>query len=685
MAFGSVTLVPGVSTDRTPTLNQAGVSQSQLIRYKDALLQKYGGWARYFPFALAGTVRDLHGWADLNSNTHLLVGSTTALQFLTTQGGVQSALTITPQTKISDFSPNFSTTSGSPTVAIVDSNISNVTTFDAVFFNTPVAVGGLVLSGLYPIASITGASSYTITAAKNATTIVNNGGVVPVFTTAINSAKVNIALTLHGQSIGDTINLPIATTGNGVTILGNYTVIDVTDVNNFSITVTNQATASGSFSMNGGSAELIYYISLGPAPSAQGYGLGLYGAGLYGFGTSGGSSQTGTPITATDWTSDNWGSFGLACPSGGGVYYYDPTGGFSTAVLIATAPIFNGGIFVSTTLQILFCWGSTEPQGIGVSRDPMLISWSDQGDFTNFAVTSTDQAGSFRIPIGSVIRGGMAVGQANLFWTDLDLWAANYAGFPLEFGFAMIGSGAGAISAHSMQRLRGSVYWMGPNNFFSYGGGGVQVIPCPVWDAVFQNINTAFSANVRAMPNTPFNEAGWLYPSSASVSGECDSYVKFNITEPNQPWDYGLLARAAWIDASALGMPISATSNGIIYLQETTNNADGAAITSSFTTGYFYIAEGQEYAFVDQIIPDMIWQTFDGSSTSASIFLTFHVTNYPGDTPTDYGPYQITSATEFITVRFRGRQMSITLQSADSGSFWRLGKIRYRYGPAGRR
>jgi hypothetical protein len=436
--------------------------------------------------------------------------------------------------------------------------------------------------------------------------------------------------------------------------------------------------------MNGGLAQIVYNISLGPPPIGAGYGLGGYGAGGYGLGEGSGTALTGTPITATDWTSDNWGEIALACPFGGGVYQYDPSSGFLNASIIPTAPAFNGGIFVSTTLQILFCWGASQSQRIGVERDPMLISWSDQGDYTVFTPLTTNQAGSFRIPIGSVIRGGMAVSNQSLFWTDLDLWAANYAGFPLVFGFNKIGAGAGAISSHSMQQLRGAVYWMGTSNFYSYSGEGVKVIPCPVWDAVFQNLNTTYAANVRAMPNTGFNEAGWLYPSTASTNGECDSYVKMNITEPGMPWDYGSLPRSAWVDNSILGSPVGATPTGVIYYQETTPDADGSPINASFTTGFYYIAEGEDLAFVDQIIPDMKWGTYGGTN-GAQVSLTFNVVDWPGDTPTSYGPYTMTSTTEYISVRFRGRQMSITVSSIDVGSFWRLGKLRYRWAAAGRR
>ena len=108
-------------------------------------------------------------------------------------------------------------------------------------------------------------------------------------------------------------------------------------------------------------------------------------------------------------------------------------------------------------------------------------------------------------------------------------------------------------------------------------------------------------------------------PTSKASSGECDSYVKFNVLEQGQPWDYGpanAMQRSAWTDQSILGMPLSANQNGIIYQQETTANADGAALNASFTTGYFYIAEGEDFAIVDQILPDFIWGTYGATPTA---------------------------------------------------------------------
>jgi len=435
--------------------------------------------------------------------------------------------------------------------------------------------------------------------------------------------------------------------------------------------------------MNGGKVELVYKITLGPPAAGVGFGLGAFGAGGFGTGVTP-SQQTGTDIAANSWTTGNWGQILIACPINDGIYYWQPGSGFQTASIIPQAPPYNAGIFISTTQQILVAFGSSVAVGIGVQQQPLLVQWSDVGNFFEWKANANTQAGNFTIPLGSKLVGGTAVSNQNLLWTDQDLWAMNYIGPPDVFGFNKVGAGMGLTSAHAVQQLRGSVFWMGPTNFYSYSGGSANVIPCSVWDAVFQNLNTNFLSNICAMPNTPFNEVGWEYPSSASINGENDSYVKFNILEPGAPWDIGSLPRSAWIDQSILGMPIATTPSGIVYQQETTPDADGSPLVSSFTTGDFYLEESEQFVFVDQIMPDMKWDTFTGT-VSAQIQLTFNVSNFPGDTPIQYGPYLVTQATEYLAVRFRGRLMSITVSSADLGSFWRLGSIKYRFAPSGRR
>lgn len=677
MPFASVRLVPGVNTEKTNLLNEAGVSQTSLIRYRDHQIEKLGGWELYFPTPVAGTPRALWGWQDLNQVNYLGVGTTTQLDVIA-NGTLQN---ITPQQFTSDFAPNFSTTINTATVMVVDPNIANVTTFDVVFFNTPISVGGLILSGAYAINTIVGATSYTFTAFTVATSSVANGGAVPVFTTTNASSVVSVLFTAHGLSVGNTFVAPVSTTVGGVVIHGSYRVVTVPDVNHFTITAASQATSGTTVSMNGGNAEIIYYINLGPAAAGVGYGLGGYGLGGYGTGVVP-ASQTGTPITATDWALNNWGEIFLANPRGGAIYYWQPNGGFTNASSIPGAPPFNNGIFVAMPEQILVAWGSSVYEDIGVQQDPMLVRWSDIENFFEWTVTSTTQAGSFRIPNGSTIKGGTQGPQQAIIWTDIDAWTMNYIQQPLIFGFNKVGSGAGLIAARAHAQLRGVVYWMGPSNFYAFSGSGVVTIPCTVWDAVFQNLDTTNADKCWAWPVTPFNEIWFFYPSSSNTTGECDSYVKYNVLEGE--WDYGSLPRSCGIDQSLLGTPIAATPTSLIYQHEHGYNAAGAAMVVSFTTGYFLLGEGEDFAFVDQIVPDFKWGTFSGSQF-ASVQITFRILNFPSDTPNVYGPFTVTQATQLIATRFRGALMSITVASSDLNSFWRLGRVRYRFSPDGRR
>jgi hypothetical protein len=685
MPFGSLTLSPGVNVERTPMLLRAGLSSSSLIRFKDSLVQKYGGWQIYYPpppsqgVPVMGIPRDLHAWQDLNNNKHLAIGTTQRLNVLTNG----TLIDITPQTLTTNPSPNVSTTINSTTVTVTDLGISNVTQFDSVFFNVPVSVGGIILDGLYPITGGSG-DVYTITV-PNPATSTSSVDSIPIFSTTINTSTVNVMFTNHGLTTSSVVVFPVATAVGGVTIQGTYDVITYVDPNNFKISAGSRATSTATnVPMNSGNLQLVYYITLGPAPASQGYSVGGYSTGGYSSGSAGGGQQTGQEISAVDWTLDNWGSILTACPKNGGIYYWDPAGGFQNASIISEAPPFNTGQFVSMSEQILVAFGSSVHEGIGWQQQPLLVQWSDAQNFFQWTASAATQAGNFVLSPGSMIVAGLAGSNQNLLWTDLDLWAMNYIGPPLVFGFNKIGAGMGAVSLHSIQQLRGSVFWMGKTNFYAYTGAGANVVPCPVWDAVFQNLNTNYLQNIRAMPNTPFNEAGWLYPSAASQNGECDSYARFNISEPGTPWDIGPLQRSTWIDQTVLGNPIATSSSGYIYQHETTPDAGGVAMNSSFQTGYFYLAESEEFVFIDQIIPDFKWGTYSGSP-SATINMTFSVLNYPGDTPTVYGPYAVTYQTEYISVRFRGRLVSVNVQSDDLGSFWRLGSIKFRYAPAGRR
>ena len=668
-------LIPTVNTESTPTLNESGISSCQFVRFKSGLPQKLGGWAKLFPSLLSGIPRSLHPWQDINGVDHLAIGTTTAL-YVITDGTLDN---ITPQTLTSDFAPNFSTVMGSSNVTIIDPNISNITTLDSIFFNTPVSIGGIVLAGVYPITVFGGTHTYEINSAIPATATVNNAGGVPLLAVNSGSSIVTVTLANHGLSVGSAFTFPIPTTVGGITVVGTLQVLTAPSSSTFTISGPTQATSSTSASMNGGNAQLIYYINIGPAAVGTGFGIGGFGSGGFGSGAVP-SSQTGTPITATDWTTDNWGSILLACPANGGIYQWAPDEGLQNAGLVSGAPIFNSGIFVAMPQQILVAYGSVST---AQQQDPLTVRWSDILDFTNWTVSTTTQAGSFRIPTGSMIVGALQGPQVALIWTDLAVWAMQYIGFPLVFGFNQLSSGCGLIGPHAAAVMRGGVYWMGNSSFFVLSGGGVQNIPCSVWDVVFQNLDTANQTKCVAGPNSTFDEIWFFFPSITGGTGECDTYVKYN-TDENGAWDYGTLPRSAWIDQSVLGQPIATTPSGIVYQHEVSPDADGQPLVWFFQTGYFAITEGQDLAFMDWFFPDMKFGTYSGPQ-SATVLMTIFATGYPNQAPKVYGPFTLNAGVKFINLRLRNRLISVKFEGSDLGTFARLGNCRYRLAKDGRR
>jgi hypothetical protein len=696
MPHAAFKLIPGVDENKTPALNEAAISYSQFIRFifdrtLGGLVQKLGGWTQFYTNPIGSIVRCLWAWEDTNSNSYLAVGaegnSGGSLQIITS--GI--ANDVTPQKTIVNVAVSVSTVSGSNEITITDTG-RNVSSYDVVDIQTQISVGGLVLFGQYQCYNSTGAANtykiYAMDVLGNpalATSTVTNGGAVAQFGTTSGSNVVSVTLNNHGYVVGDTFPVLVASTVGGITFYGNYVVTSITSGNVFTIAGTTVASSTTTGFMNSGNAHYVYYRGVGALPGGTGWGIGGYGRGGYGTGTAP-TITGGTPISAVDWTLDNWGEILMACPLSGPIYEWSPTSGSPRASVIPEAPPVNQGMFVAMPQRQIVAFGSTFTGIV----DPLLIRWCDVNDYNQWIASITNQAGSYRIPKGSRIVQAIQAGQQGLVWTDLGIWAMQYAGPPYVYQFNELGTGCGLIGRKAAGSMSGSVFWMGQSQFYKLSGNGVEPIRCPIWDVIFQDLDTTNLDKIRFAPNSRFGEVSWFYPTKSN-GGEINAYVKYNIYLDQ--WDYGELSRTAWINESVLGPPIGAgvlpggTGNFIIQ-HETSKDAVNASnqpipMISSFQTGYFVINEADNKMFIDQVWPDMKWGYFNGTQ-GANVQLTFYVTDYPGETPIVYGPYTLTQATKFITPRFRGRLVSIKVESSDIGSFWRLGNMRYRFQPDGR-
>lgn len=761
MPHASLKLIPGVDQNRTPALNEAAISESNLIRFVPdrngtALPQKLGGWTRFLSLPMTDTVRALHAWADTNSNSFLAIGSEDGVFTSETAGAI---INRSPQRYTANPVVSVSTVSGSSQITMNDVS-SFVTSYDGIYIVTPISVGGVILSGYYGTTAFNN-DAYLINSVNilgapvPATATVTAGGVVPQFSTT--NADINVLVTLpnHGLTAGSTFSILIPTTLGGVTLYGNYVIQQTPAVtaNTFVIAASFAANATTSVFMNGGRARIVYYTGQQAVPPPVGYGDGFYGFGGFSGGsfvggrvyvptsittvgtvatvtvptnvyvipgsvitiagttpsgyngtwtvtsaTAGISSSTFTfsvpttlgPQTAagtlkvnlwgfgstTDWSLDNWGEYMVASPHMGGIFYWNPASGSDHCDIMPNAPPVNEGMFISMPERQIIAYGSTF-NGI---QDPLLVRWCDVGNFTSWVGTVTNQAGSYRIPKGSMIVGGLQGPQQSLLWTDIALWSMQYISQPFIYSFNEIGTGCGLVGRKAAATMSGVVYWMSQSQFFSLSNGGPEPIQCPIWDVIFQDIDTAYWQNVRCAPNSRFGEVSWFYPTIGS-GGVPTKYVKYN-TLTNQ-WDFGTMGRTAWIDQSVFGPPIGAGDNLFIYQHETSPDADGTPMVSSFKTGYFALSDGDSKTFIDQLWPDMKWGYYNGVP-SADVSITFYSTDYPGLPPTVHGPYLVTQSSDYITPRIRARLIAMEVSSNDIGSFWRLGNIRYRVQPDGK-
>lgn len=689
MPHASVKLKPGVDQNETPALNEAGISTSNLIRFiydrsQGALIQKLGGWTKYYPNTAPAIIRALWAWEDTQSNSWLAYGTqtiSTFAQLAAISSGIQTV--ITPRYAEDDVTAAASATAGSSFITITDATTTGITQYVSVYITTHISIGGVVLFGLYecdPNGYI-GATTYTVQAVDAlgvplAATSTTTTTYLPLFSVTNGSTMVTVTLPDHGFAVGETFPVLMSTTVGGTTFLGSFPITSVIDADNFTINAPTTPTSTATGYLNGNLAHYVYSYGVGSIPSGTGYGIGAYGSGGYGTGTAV-TPSTGDPIEAQDWSLDNWGEVLLASPINSytppfqPIYQWAASSGAPFATIIPNAPPVNDGFFVAMPQRQIVAWGSTF-NGI---QDPLLIRWCDVNNYNDWIGTVLNQAGSYRLPKGSKIVGCIQGPQQGLVWTDIGVWSMQYVGQPYIYSFNELGSGCGLISRKAAASINGTVYWMGPSQFFSLTGSGVQPVACPIWDVIFQDLDQSNVDKIRVAVNSRFGEITWYYP-TMSNGGEVNAYAKHNVLLGT--WDFGTLGRSAWIDQSVLGPPIGADPTSLyLYQHETSTDADGQPMLSSFQTGYFAMNEADVLTFVDQVWPDMKWGYYGGAQ-SATINITFYVTDYPGQTPKTFGPYPVTQNTTFISPRFRGRLVSIGISSDDTGSFWRIGNMRYR-------
>ena len=533
------------------------------------------------------------------------------------------------------------------------------------------------------------------TAAGDVTFAATNGDATLVVTDAGHGARVNDFVTFSGAvSLGGNITADVLNQEYQITV--------VTDANTYEVEAKDPVTeatvlANASDTGNGGASVVgAYQIRTGEpyAVPLTGWGGGTWGAGVWG---TGGTSSEAIRL----WSQSNFGEDLIFGPRGGDIFYWDATNGVSTrAVYLNTlsgasdVPTQQNFILVSDIFRFVFCFGTND---IGTATvDPMLIRWSDQEDPANWTPASTNQAGSLRLSRGTEIVTAKQSRQEVLVWTDSSLYSLQYVGAPGVWGAQLVGDNISIASPNAVAFASGVAFWMGKDKFYAYDGRS-QPLPSDLRRHVFGDFNLLQYDQVFAGTNEAFHEIWWFYCSADSQT--IDRYVIYNYLD--KTWYYGSLARTAWLDSGLRDYPLAATYNYNLVNHEEgfDDNETGttAAIAASITSGQFDLDDGDRFAFIQRVLPDL---TFNGSTASSpAATLTLLPLNNSGsgyNSPASEGGSNSRAVTRSATVpieaytgqvdiRVRGRQMSFKIESTGEGVSWQLGTPRVDMRPDGRR
>jgi hypothetical protein len=640
MPLKKIPLPPGFDKNDTASQAEGRWIDGDNVRFQYGSPEKIGGWQQINTSILVGAARDIHSWFDLTGRRYVAIGTNKVLYIL----------------------------------------------FDEVFYDiTP--LGTALTSCTYT--STTGSTTVTIN--KNAhdlevgdlikfTNVTTPGPTTTSFTTA--NFETNSFEVITATTNTFTITMPVTETGTGVT-------------------------AGGTITTNP-------YVTVGPLSSTFGYG---WGAGTWNLSTWGTSrAVSNTVVDAASWSLDNFGEILIATIKNGKTFSWDPNSGAGVntrATVIPGNPTASVLTRVSDRDRHLVHFGTETSIGNVATQDPMFIRFSDQEDIEVYEPTSTNTAGTFRLDNGSRIVAAVKGKDYILVLTDEAAYTMQFVGPPFTFSIRQVGSNCGCIGQHAAVFVDGAVYWMGDSGNFFIFDGTVKTLACTVDDFIFTTQGDSLGVNftngelVFAGHNSLYNEINWFYPKATST--QIDRVVTYNYVE--QAWSTGTLARTTYEDAHVLPTPtatkfdetktptsptVNGISNGGSYvfahevgvnevLNLATNNTTSIVISSYIRSGDFDLdieGDGEYFIKIRRFIPD--FKYLDGNAKVTLFFKAYPADSTSALGETTVGPFTISSSTDKIDTRARGRLASIKIENDAINDNWRYGVFRVDIQPDGR-
>jgi hypothetical protein len=732
MALTKIKFAPGIDKQDTAVGAEGRWVDSDNVRFRYGLPEKVGGWQSLINDTIVGVARKMLPFVDNDGNRYVAIGTD---KFLLVYFEGQ-LFDITPL-KADITGATIATVNTSATCTITTSSAHGINEGDIVLFDSVTLPGGTgyVASDFedknFQVISVPTPTTFTITQSSNATGTVATGGSITLKPyEPVGPAAQSYGYGFGIGNYGGTVTGSATTTLNGGIVAADTT-ITLTDASSFP---TSGTVLIGNFSSGNyaSTSELVTYS--GKA------GNDLTGCTRSTNGTTAPSSTaTGTTVTnATDWTGwgdaveastvtlepglwslSNFGEVLIATIMNGKTFTWNSgiaarlttrasttTSGFETT----NNPTATRITLVSPTTRHLIHFGTETTIGSPDTQDDMFIRFSEDENINAYTPQATNTAGTQRLQDGTKIMGALVAKENILVWTDNSLYTMKFVGAPFTFGFEQVGTNCGLIGQNAAIEIDGVAYWMGTNGFFSFDG-TVNSLPCSLEDDIYDNIDTTKGQQINAGINNLFTEVTWWYPTSGSDFN--NRYVAYNYGEDNARlpmgnWYGGTNTnsiRTTWIDSLIYPKPYATAFNSsnagtfpvvvgetglgqsVLFEHEIGTdqiNPDGSTTTlTSFVQSFsFSLQKDQSEVFLAmrRFLPN--FKVLTGNNQ-----VTIGITDFPAESLSDstLSPFTITSSTNKVDTRARGRYASIKIENTGSGEAWRFGTFQVDLQPDGRR
>jgi len=713
---------PGFDKMVTESGGESQWIDGDFVRFRYGLPEKIGGWEQLTNAnnTLPGAARAQHAFTSIAGEKYVAVGTSQGL-FLYYEG---EFVDITPIDNDVITGANFSATSGSPTITVNKTSHGLLDGRYITFSSVTVPTGSGYATtdftnNTFEVLNRTN-DTFQITMPTNSSGATSGTGsaqidpyviIGPTFQTA----GFGWGTASWGGASGVTSTLNGALSDNTSGTGGSGTSITLTSTTNFPITGGTIRVGAEYISYTGVTGNNLTGITRAVAGTRSAHSSGA----SVEFYISWGQQSLTSTVTLDPglWSLDNFGQILVATIHNGETFTWN-SGAASArnvrATIMANAPTKTRLTQVSDRDRHVFHFGTETTIGNSTTQDPMFIRFSDQENFNEYQPTAVNTAGTFRLDKGNEIVGAVSGKDYTLVLTDSSAYVIQYVGPPFTFSIRQVGTNCGLIGQNALSYSNGIVFWMsGEGGFFMFDG-TVKALPCLVEDFVFttstDNLGINFNSSqlVYAEHNSLYNEINWFYASSNSE--QINRCVVYNYAE--KLWTTSSLARTSYIDTGVYDLPYATEYNktalpnfpiqGITatygastyYAQEIgtdqINSSGTTSIDAFIQSGDFDITnannianlqgDGEYIMSVKRFIPD--FQVLTGNSK-----ITLLVNNYPNDTAVSspLGPFTVTSSTDKIDTRARGRLVALKIENDAVGETWRYGTLRLDAKPDGRR